>query len=486
MHWLLLLALNLADPISEAGTAYRQALQALDQKNYEEAVQMLRGALQKLGEENDELKYRDGIARQRHSYYPYYEWAVARQMQAQQEPSIFARRDLLKEALSRLAQTRHPDAPQRIEETKQQLAVVEKAISLDSSFASVKTAIEVLGTGERFEEALKKLDEAASSYLTREKELAELRVSLKERQTALERRYEGVLAQRLGDVALSDPVAAGDAIPTILKPAQIPAAAVGKPGAPFGWLKRFLDLWEKHQDAARRSADLPGSEVNAISDAFEASALDAIASGVPPGFRAARHVAHAVRMAKLGKIATGSEDVLDTKTASLVAVFAGATATKAADGVKAIPASDPMAKTLEADVPTRQKQIDDLYAEIQKSAKERARLTGPIVRSEQSMSDGDTLGDSVALGKVRNDLIELESEATFGTLTPRLRARALMAHALAEATLAFMEGTPTARVVDRCRLYAWRAYGFDPKVDALWAGKLSPKLLKVLDQIRPQ
>jgi len=61
------------DPVTEAGTTYRQALSALDAKNYEEAVQLFRGALQKLGEESDSLKYRDGVARQRHSYYPYYE-----------------------------------------------------------------------------------------------------------------------------------------------------------------------------------------------------------------------------------------------------------------------------------------------------------------------------------------------------------------------------------------------------------------------------
>src|SRR5687767_12348550 len=87
-----------ADPVTEAGTAYRLALEALNGKNYEEAVQLLRGALQKLGEESDSLKYRDGIARQRHAYYPYYEWARARLLQAKQETSIFTRRDLLKEA----------------------------------------------------------------------------------------------------------------------------------------------------------------------------------------------------------------------------------------------------------------------------------------------------------------------------------------------------------------------------------------------------
>jgi hypothetical protein len=137
-------------------------------------------------------------------------------------------------------------------------------------------------------------------------------------------------------------------------------------------------------------------------------------------------------------------------------------------------------------VQTRRKQIDDLSGKILAGAKERARLTAPIVAAETSLADGDTLGDAAALTKLKNDLFELESEATFGTLTARLRARALMAHALAEATLGFLEGNALARVVDRCRVPAWRAYGFDPKVDARWTARLSPKILKVLEQIRPQ
>jgi hypothetical protein len=475
-----------ADPVTEAGTAYRLAIEALNSKNYEEAVQLLRGALQKLGEESDSLKYRDGVARQRHAYYPYYEWARARLLQAKQETSIFTRRDLLKEALSRLSQTRHPDAAVRVEEAKEQLAVVEKAIELDGSFASAKTRIEVLGTGERFEEALSQLDAMMASYLTRDKELADLRGSLKERQLALEKRYEGVLAQRLGDVTLADPVTAGDSIAEILKPAKIPVVAVAKPGAPFAWLAKFMALWEKSLDTIRHSPELTAEEVNVLAGSFEAMALDAIESGVPAGFRASRHVAHAIRMARLNRIATGAEDVIDTTTAANVAKGSQETSVRAGAAVAKMPSSLPDTKSLENDVPTRQKQLEDLSKKILDFAKERARLTAPILASETALADGDTLGDTAALTKLKNDLFELESEANFGTLTPRLRARALLAHALAEATLGFMEGNPPDRVFDRCRLFAWRAFGFDPKVDERWKSRLSPKMVKILEQIKLQ
>jgi hypothetical protein len=483
MWGVLFLALTVGDSVSEAGAAYRKALEELETERYEEAVQHLRDAVQKVGSESDELKYRDSISRRRHSYYPYYEWARARQLQAKREPSVFTRRDLLKDAISRLSQTRHPQAVQMHEEVKAELAVVEKAIELDGVFASVKTRIEVLGTGEQFEEALQRLEEAAASYLTRQKEISDLRTSLKDRQVAFEKRFEQVMAQRLGDVALADPVAAGETIAGILKPAQIPATAVAKPGAPFVWLQKFVALWEKHLETARRSADLSADEVNALAEDFEKAALQALEAGVPSGFRASRHLAHGIRLAKLNKIATGAEDTIDVKTAAAIVKAALETSTRASEAVKTLPQDDNF-KTLENDVPARQKQVEDLSKKILDGNKERIRLTGPILTAEAALSDGDTLGDMAALGKLRNDLFELGSDANFGSLTGRLRARALMAHALAEATLAFLEGHDLPAVVGRCRVPAWRAFGFDPKVDERWNAKLSPKLKKVLEEIK--
>lgn len=482
----LILALLTGDPVTEAGTAYRQALEAVESENYEGAIQLLSGALQRVGEESDQLKYRDNVARRRHSYYPYFEWACARELQAQREASIFTRRDLLKDAVGRLAQTKHPEAPQKLESVKKKLEEVEKAIAMDGSFSSTKTRIEVLGTGERFEEALQQIEEAAKTYLTRDKEIRDLRTSLKERQRVVERRYEQTLTQRLSDVLLTDPIVAGESITGILKSAQIPAEAIAKPGPAFVWLARFLELWEKSADSARKSAELPAAEINALAESFELLALDALTSNVSPGFRAARHVAHTVRLAKLNRIGTGAEDVIDTKTVDAVAAAAAKAAERASGGVSKLPETDSMAKTLEADVPARQKQIEDLAKQIGEGAKERSRLTEPIVAAETSLSNGELLGDVKALAKIISDLATLESEGNFGTLTNRLRARALMSHGMSEAMLSFLEGDPREKVITRCRLFAWRAYGFDPNVEARWAGKLSPKMIEILNSIKPE
>jgi len=191
-------------------------------------------------------------------------------------------------------------------------------------------------------------------------------------------------------------------------------------------------------------------------------------------------------MAKLNRIAVGAEDTIDTKSAATIVKYESETSARASDALDKVPEGDSRIKALQNHVPVRRKEIGDLSKKIIDGANERARLTAPIVAAEASLSDGDTLGDAAALSKLKNNLFELESEANFGTLTNRLRARALMAHALAEAMLAFLEGNPPARVLDRCRTPAWRAFGFDPKVDARWAGKLSPKLLKILDESKPK
>ncbi len=486
MFFSLILALMTGDAVSEAGTAYRQALEAVESENYEGAIQLLSGALQRVGEESDQLKYRDSTARRLHSYYPYYEWACARQLQAQREQSIFTRRDLLKDAAGRLAQTRHPGGPQKLELVKSQLGEVEKAIALDGEFASTKTRIEVLGTGERFEEALKDIEDAARTFLGRQKEIGDLRISLKDRQRVVEQKYETTLNTRLSDVLLADPIVAGESITGILASAQIPKAAVADPGPPFKWLTRFQALWANSVESVQKSADLSASEINALAESFEIIALDALTSKVSPGFRTARYIAHSVRMARLNRIGTGAEDVIDTQTVDAIALAAAKTAERAAAAVAQLPKADTMAKTLQADVPSRQEKVNDLSNEIGKGAKERARLTEPIVTAETSLSNGELLGDVTALKKVISDVATLESEANFGTLTNRLRARALMSHGLAQAMLSYLQGEPREKVITDCRLFAWRAYGFDPNVEARWAGKLSPKMLKLLGEIKPQ
>src|SRR5260221_6548945 len=233
------------DAVSEAGSAYRQAREALEAERYEQAVKLLETALKQVGDESDLLKYRDDTSRRRHSYYPYYEWGRARLLQSQTETSIFTQRDQLADAVSHLGQSRHPDASVKLEEARGKLEEVQKSIALDGSFNAVKTKIEVLGTNERFVEAFKEHTTAAGLYKSRLKELDEVLAALKIKQVATIVHYEQLLASRLNDIVLIDLATRGDSIAPMLAPAMVPPEVTLNPGPAFDWASKFIKLWVK-------------------------------------------------------------------------------------------------------------------------------------------------------------------------------------------------------------------------------------------------
>jgi len=480
---LLLLGLSAGDAVAEAGSNYRQAQEALAAEKYEEAVTLLRAAVQQVGEESDLLKYRDDTSRRRHPYYPYYEWGRARMLQAEQEASVFTQRDLLADAVSHLGQSRHPDASLKLEAVKSKLTVVQEAIALDGSFNAVKTKIEVLGTNERFVEAFKEHRSAAGKYKTRLKELDEVLVALKAKQAAAIQRYRGQLSQRLGDLLLMDPVTRGDAIEPLLTSALVPAEVTETTGPMFQWAGRFIALWVKEAETVKKAATLPGGKVIAAADAFDAAGLEALTIGLPAGFRAARHLAQTTRVGKLRDIVNGAEDVLDTKTADAVLRSSSAASKKGLESAGG--QTDPAVKdTLLSDLGLQEKQVNDLAKAIGAGAKERERLTAPIVVAEGQLQEGDTVGDVAALSKIQQDLDQLVGEATFGTLTAHLRARAFFVRALAAATEAYLVGKAEADVMEAARVPATRAYSFDAKVDARWEHRLSPKLVELFKKFQ--
>jgi len=354
---LLVLSLAAGDAVAEAGNAYRQAKEALDAEKYEEAVTLLRAALQQVGDETDQLKYRDDVSRRRHSYYPYYEWGRARLQQALLESSVFTQRDLLADAVSHLGQSKHPDSSVKLEEANVKLKGVQEAIALDGSFNAVKIKIEVLGTNEKFEAAFKEHSAAAAKYKTRLKELDEVLVALKLKQAGAIQRYEGLLTARLNDLLLVDPLTRGETIAPMLKPALVPAEVVAVSGDDFKWAMKFIALWEKEADTVKKAATLPGPEVNAAAEAFDAAGLEALGINLPSGFRAARHLAQTARLGKLRDISLGAVDVVDTATAELVLQSSAAASKKGAE-----------AAGKQSDKAVKETLLNDVSARIGRSA----------------------------------------------------------------------------------------------------------------------
>ena len=472
------------DAVAEAGSAYRQAREALEAERYEQAVKLLETALKQVGDESDLLKYRDDTSRRRHSYYPYYEWGRARLMQSQTETSIFTQRDQLADAVSHLGQSRHPDAAVKLEEARGKLEDVQKSIALDGSFNAVKTKIEVLGTNEKFVEAFKEHTTAAGLYKARLKELDEVLGALKIKQTATIARYEQLLASRLNDIVLIDLATRGDSIVPMLNPAMVPKEVTANAGPTFDWAKKFIDLWEKEADSVKKAATLTGEKVIATADAFDAMGQEALTLNLPAGFRASRAIAQTTRVGKLRDIEAGSEDVLDMKTADAVLASSRAASKKGAEAADKLAAD--MKETLTSDLAGQDRQIDTLAKSITNGAKERTRLTTPIVQAELQLKDGDKIGDIDALKKLQQDVYQLETEANFGTLTPRLKARALFAKALAAATQTFLEGGKELEAIEQARVSATRAYGFDPQVESRWSTQMSKKMVDLFKKLKPQ
>jgi len=108
------------------------------------------------------------------------------------------------------------------------------------------------------------------------------------------------------------------------------------------------------------------------------------------------------------------------------------------------------------------------------------------VKAETQLLDGDMLGDVDALAKLSQDLDNLTSETTFGTLTARLRTRAFFAKAVAAAMEAYLNGKTQDQVMEAARVSATRAYGSDAKVDERWEGRLSEKMVKLFAKFKQQ
>lgn len=474
------------DAVAEAGSAYRQAREALDAEQYEQAVGLLKTAIQQVGEENDQLKYRDDVSRRRHTYYPYYEWGRARLLQSRLEASIYTQRDQLQDAVGRLGQSRHPGSAVLLDEAKAKLKDVTEAIALDGSFNAAKTEIDVLGTNERYVEAYDKHKAAAAKYKARVKELDETLATLKLKQAASVSKFQANVVQRLRDVLLVDPVTRGETIVPMIESVMVPETVIEaeKSGPTFDWAKKFMALWKKEEKTVKAAATLPGEAVIKSADAFDALGQEALAINLPAGFRAARHLAQTARVAKLRDIVAGAEDVLDTKTADTVVASSKAALAKGVSAAKA-QADNDTKDTLLRDLGTQESDVNKLATAISDGSKRRAALTAPIVAAEGQLLDGDVLGDVVQLRKLSQDMESLSSSADFSTLTNRLRARAFFAKAIAASMAAYLDAKPEAEAMEAARVAVTRAYGFDPKVDVRWAGRLSTKMTELFKKLKP-
>jgi tetratricopeptide (TPR) repeat protein len=483
---LLLLLLAPAGDLASAGVSYREGLADLKAGKFEEAVRKFQSALQQEGVEHSEMKYRDSVARRRHAYYPYFGWAEARWAQAQREVELERKHELLQDAIGRLRQTQHPDAAFRMQEVTAALAVVDNQRSAQTGLAGLKGVIAGRVDAKRFEEAIKELEAADKSYPTRTAEIQELRADVLKRQLEAVQGYERALIVFMNDIARTDPILRTESPAAMLKPAFVPVEVHVKPAGPFLWLQGFRDLYEKEAAGVRSAARLDLEALTRITEAFDRSSGDALAAGFLPGFRAARHVAESMRQARLKDIAAGATDAIETETAKSILSSAEVAARTSEALLRTRPATEEITRFIDNDLTAQRLKATELRLAVENAARERQRLTEPILKAEQALAQPETISETAALAQVSKSMKDLGADPQAMTLTDRLRARQFLATAVAEAMIGFLDGESLERVTERCRATAFRAYSLDPKVDAPWRGRLSPKILKVLDRIKPQ
>ncbi|RPH35102.1 MAG: hypothetical protein EHM91_17650, partial [Planctomycetota bacterium] len=309
---LLVLLLASWDEAAQAGTAYREAVEAVQGKRYDEAIVKLQDAIRFEPRESAKFQYRDKDGRQSHPYHPHFVWSQARILQARAEKDPARQQKLYREAIIHLELTSHHQAGVVLDTARKELGDADKraaaTASPDAPLEALRREVGELCDREQFVEALKLLPlrkELLDKFPGSREQLAETIGG--HRKTVLER-YERSLELGLETVAVTSPIEKPDSIPLLLQPALPPATVIETPDGRFVWLRDFLVLTKKESALLRNPGAAPADEILRSARAFEQSSLKARAAGSFAGFRAALSVAHAIRASRIQMLAGGKDD----------------------------------------------------------------------------------------------------------------------------------------------------------------------------------
>jgi hypothetical protein len=461
----LLLLLGSWDEAAQAGTAYREAVEAVRENRYDEAVAKLQEAIRFEPRESAKFNYRDKDGRQSHSYHPHFVWSQARVLQARAEKDETRKQKFYREAITHVELTSHPQAAGLLETARKELALAEKNAAASPSpnapVEALRREVGELCDREQFVEALKLLavrKELLDKFPGAHHQLAEIIGG--HRKTVLER-YERSLELGLETVAVTSPIEKPDSIPLLLQPTLPPSGVIETLDGRFAWLRDFLALYKKEMPLLRNPAAAAVDQTLRGAREFEQSSLKALAAGSFAAFRASLSVAHAIRWNRIQMLSGGKDDstldrVLRDGELSLDELRKGLPETEAASLAN-------FAGRLRAS-----------RSELESRGATRTRLQGWIERSQKafakSMADADVLRELAREASVLEDL-PAWAEAPAGA-----RARVLFDSALLEAVAALLDGEPLSGLPERTASKVRHARALDPDVRKPWKGRLSPKL----------
>jgi hypothetical protein len=462
---LLVLLLASWDEAAQAGTAYREAVEAVRLNRHDEAVVKLQEAIRFEPRESARLQYRDKDGRQSHPYHPHFVWSQARILQARAEKDPSRARTLYREAITHLELTSHSQAGVVLDAARKELVEVEKkaaaAASPDAPLDALRREVGELCDREQFVEALKLLPlrkELLDKFPGSREQLAETIGG--HRKTVLER-YERSLELGLETVAVTSPIEKPDSIPLLLQQALPPATVIETPDGRFVWLREFLALTKKEAALLRNPGAAPADEILRSARAFEQSSLKARAAGSFAGFRAALSVAHALRASRIQMLAGGKDDstldrMLQDGERAIEELKKGLPEAEAA-------ALAPFAARLRSS-----------RADLESRGQTRTRVQGWIERTERAFAK--SMADADLLKELAREATALEELPSWVDAPARSRARVLFDSALLEAVAALLDGEPLSGLSERTTSKIRHARALDSDVRKPWKGRLSPKL----------
>jgi hypothetical protein len=478
---LLVLLSGLSQDAAEAGFWYRQAQESILEGRYEEAVGRLQQALRSVPRETDKLLYRDRQGRHKEPYYPHYLWGQARTLEAQSQSDPLRRRSLLREAVTHLELSEHPQVGALLADVKKELSTLEKAEPPpDAASVALGERVKALLEKERFEEALEvvKLEKAGFERdPSRRKPMIE---AIELQQRSVLARYRRTLDLALEAVAATSSLEKFDSIPQLLESAIPPRTVIAQPDRSFRWAEEFLSLCRSASAGIRGQKSAQASEVLALARSFERAAQSAYRERLFAGFRAAQSLAHAIRGARLRLLAGGqNEGELEPVLADseLALATCERLLTEPSGGSKEIESY-----RVEILVP---------YAgglrQVREQARERIRLQAELqawmALAEGTLSESRSMADPETLRGIAAELRPFEIRAAWREAPPGLRARALWIRGMVEGIAGILAGEDPDVSLERVASHLKAARALDPQVGDPWKGRLSPKLTAWLDRM---
>ena len=504
MTTLLLLLLAAGDP-AVAGASYLDGLQRLEDRKFDDAVRAFEEALRSEPVESPSLRYRNTEGRRRHPYHPRFALGLARLGQAEVEPNLYTKRERLQAAQILFGQTTFADGPRRRDEAGRLIEDLEKVIAENEAnavppeVAALRAKVDRLCEAAAFEDAFTEIAGGAALLERFPKVRDALVQTTRNRQTAVLRNYETILISRLDSISRTDPTYEAEVVLPLLTPARVPPEVIKNPDARFRWLNDFCARYEKELDSVRGAATLETGRLLASAAAFDTLAASAAEIGLFNGFRAARNMGHAMRMARLKELAAAAEkpesdlpgDAAFKASSSGLLDASDASRTKAEAILTPKATAEDVKKYVAAELPYHKRQVDAVRAKIKEvtTAYERRVAADSVAKdSESKILVPAVMASPDECRKVSRVLSTQESQVWFETLPAPIRARTLFARAVCEATAAFLEAETSARVAERCRGDLLRAIGLDASVQKPWQdqGRLSPRLVALFEQIKKQ